>query len=432
MQVTQEQVHDIINSNDGNQNVYIASFSEIKSTSYRCAFTNSRIVFAMSSRTRDRRNSYTASSKSYRIALSEADRAYLLLISPLPPSHPQPGSATPPVPITLPALSILLSKILDNTAVPVPRPVAHDVSGGEGKWHFGWLLLRVTGPSQTHPPTSLASIRHQLSPRQLARVELRLGTYLRALHGITNDWFGIPMDKPTPDPPSVPSLATLFPAGQTGGDGEGDGEDMTPYSWQDTFVLHLEELLEQVCGDAEARNTAPSGYMVDIDVDELRRSLCRAIGSFLFDDVEMPRLVWVTGNEEDVIVSLIPRQDRKQGGDGTTSDDDTADIAYILPTFEHALWGDPLMEALFLPPGPTTAISEGYFGGEEDGALIVFPRHKTKRTWYTVYMALLVLAEEMSQGEGEKTTRASEREAIQWARSILPECVEILKNAPCY
>ncbi|KAI9566149.1 hypothetical protein HD554DRAFT_1228831 [Boletus coccyginus] len=432
MQVSLEQVHDIINSNDGNRNIRVASFSEIKSTSYRCAFTNTRIVFATSSRTRDRRNSYTASRKSYHIALSDSDRAYLLLISPLPPSHPQPGSATPPVPITLPALSILLSKILDSTAVPVPRPVAHDVSGCEGKWHFGWLLLRIADPSQTRPPTSLASVRHQLSPRQLARVELRLGTYLCALHGITNDWFGIPTDKPMPDPLSVPSFTTLLPAGQTGEDGEGDGEDMTPYSWQDTFVLHLEELLERVCGDTEARGAAPSGYMVDIDVDELRRSLCRAIGSFLFDDVEIPRLVWVTGNEEDVIVSLTPKQDRKQVGDGTISEDDTADIAHILPTFEHALWGDPLMEALFLPPGPTTALSEGYFGGEEDGTLIVFPRHETKRTWYTVYIALLVLAEEMSQGEGEKMTRASEREAIRWARSILPECVEILKNAPCY
>ena len=362
--------------------------------------------------TRDHRNSYTASWTSYHIALSDSDRSYLLLVSPLTPSHPQ-GH---PGPITFPALSILLSKILDNTAVPIPRPVAHDVSGDGGKWHFGWLLLRVPGSSQTHPPTSLASVRHQLSPGQLARVELRLGTCLRALHGITNDWFGIPTDNPTPEPPSIPSFTTLFAANQTGEDGEGDGEDMTPYSWQDTFVLRLEELLEQVCGDAEARKSAPSGHMVNIDVDELRLSLCHAIGSFLFDDVEMPRLIWVTGNEEDVIVSLTPGEGRKQGGEATE-----ADIAYILPTFGRALWGDPLMEAWFLPPGPTTAIKEGYFDGDEDGTLIGFPRHKTKRTWYTVYLALMVLAEEMSQGEEEKTTRASGRETIQWARSILPE-----------
>ena len=368
--------------------------------------------------------------KSYHITLSDSERSYLLLVSPLTLSRPQLGSAITPALITLPALSILLTKILDTTRVPIPRPVAHNV---EGKGHFDWLLLRIPGPSHTYLPMSLASVRENLSPGQLARVELRLGAYLRALHGITNDWFGIPIDKPTPEPPSVPSFATLFSTSQTGEDGEGNGEDMTPYSWQDTFVLHLEELLEHVCGDAEARKTAPPGCMVDIDVDELRRCLSRAIGSFLFDDVEMPRLIWVTGNEEDVIVSLTPGNGRGQGSDGTTSEEDTeANIAYILPTFGRALWGDPLMEAWFLPPGPTSAMNEGYFGGEKDGTLIVFSRHKTKRVWYTVYLALIVLAEEMSQGEEGETTQKSDRETTRWARSILPECVEILKDAPCY
>ena len=44
MQVTLEQAHDIINRNDGNQDVHIASLSEITSTSYRCAFENSRVI----------------------------------------------------------------------------------------------------------------------------------------------------------------------------------------------------------------------------------------------------------------------------------------------------------------------------------------------------------------------------------------------------
>ncbi|KAG9315318.1 hypothetical protein JVU11DRAFT_4457 [Chiua virens] len=328
MQVTLEQVHDVINSNDDNQSVQVASFSEIKHTSY----------------------SYTASQTFYHITLSNSDRSYLLLVSPL-----QSGTTAPPGPITLPALSIVLSKILDNTAVPVPRPVAHDVSGNDGKWPFGWLLLRIPGSSPRSPATtSLASIRHVLSPTQLARIGLRLGTYLRALHGVTNDWFGVPMDK-EPEPPSVPSFAALLAAGEEG-EGEGEGEDMTPYSWQDTFVSQFEGLLERVCGDAETRKSTPC----DIDVDQLRRSLSRAIGSFLFDDVEMPRLIWVTGNEEDVIVSLAGEDDRE------------ADISYILPTFGRAIWGDPLMEAWFLPPGPSAAIGEGYFDGEEDGTLIVF------------------------------------------------------------
>ena len=50
--------------------------------------------------------------------------------------------------------------------------------------------------------------------------------------------------------------------------------------------------------------------MLNTDVDELRFSLRHAIGSFLFDDVEMPKLIWVTGDEEDVIVALTPREVR--------------------------------------------------------------------------------------------------------------------------
>lgn len=325
----------------------------------------------------------------------------------------------------------MLTKILDTTAVPVPRPVAHDV---EGKWPFGWLLLRVPDSPQTHPSMSLTSIREKLSPGQLTSIELRLGTYLRALHGITNDQFGVPKDKPAQEHPSVlPSLTALFAASQTGEDGKGYEEDMMPYNWQDTFVLQLEELLEYVCSNSRTHDAAPPDSM-DFDVDELRRSLTRAIGSFLFEDVELPRLIWVTGNEEDVILSLTPGKGGKQSsdGNGTASEESTeADIAYILPTFGHALWGDPLMETWFLPPGPTTVMKEGYFGGE-GGTLITFPRHETKRVWYTVYLALVVLAEGMSQGGEGKTTQKADRETTRWARSILPECVEILKNAPCY
>lgn len=45
MPITPEQVRDILNSNDGNHNVHIASFAEIKSTRYRCvAFENTYLV----------------------------------------------------------------------------------------------------------------------------------------------------------------------------------------------------------------------------------------------------------------------------------------------------------------------------------------------------------------------------------------------------
>lgn len=373
--------------------------------------------------------SYTASSKIYYVTLSGSDKCYLILASPLALEDQDPKPATPS--ITLPALSILLSKILDNTTVPVPRPITHDASGGGGRWDFGWLLLVVPGSTRTHPSaSSLASLRSTLSPSQLARLELRLGTYLRALHGITNEWFGLPIDTPAPEPPAAPSLSSLFAVSQGGEDGEGEnGEDMTRYSWQDTFVLQLEELLDEVYDNAGASGVPGP----EINVEELRRYLSRAIGSFLFEDVEMPRLIWVTGSEEDIIVSLAPESLKEgQGATGSRGEAE-ADIAYILPTFGHALWGDPLMEAWFLPPSASKAINAGYFGNEE-GTLIVFPRHKTKRVWYTVYLALIVVVEDRrSRGKGEvEKEKVASREKVQWAREVLPQCVGILKDAPCY
>ncbi|KIK95017.1 hypothetical protein PAXRUDRAFT_827418 [Paxillus rubicundulus Ve08.2h10] len=369
--------------------------------------------------------SYTASSKTY-VALCGSDKCYLLLASPLTLKNQDPKPATAST--TLTALSTLLSKILDGTTVPVPRPIAHDVSGGGGRWDFGWLLLVAPGPTQTHPSTSsLASLRSTLSPSQLARVELRLGTYLRALHGITNEWFGLPIDTPALEAPAAPSLSSLFAVSQ---DGEGaDGEDMTRYSWQDTFVLQLEGLLDEVYD-----NTGAGGVPgPEINIEELRRYLSRAIGSFLFEDVEMPRLIWVTGSEEDIVVSLA--LENLEEGQGSTESEGgaEADIAYILPTFGHALWGDPLMEAWFLPPGSSKATNVGYFG-DERGTLIVFPRHKTKRVWYTVYLALVIVVEDRrSRGRGEEETeKVAIREKVQWAREILPQCIGLLKDAPCY
>ncbi|KAF9240021.1 hypothetical protein BU15DRAFT_74248 [Melanogaster broomeanus] len=378
--VTVEQAQDIISSNDGNENVQIASFAEIKNTGY----------------------SHTAFSKTYYIAISDSNKSYLLLASPLQERDPTPAPSS----MTLPALSILLSKILD----------IRQTAEGNGNLP-GYYSLFLDRLKSIQSACSLASLRNTLSPRELARVELKLGTYLRALHGITNDWFGIPIDTPEPEPPAAPTLSSLFATSHGGEDDDENGEDMTRYSWQDTFVLHLEELLGEVYNNAEASGNHHQSEEPGINVEELRRYLSRAIGSFLFEDVEMPRLIWVAGNEEDVIVSLAPNESEAE-----------ADIAYILPTFGHALWGDPLMEAWFMPPGPSKAINEGYFAGEEGGTLIIFPRHKTKRVWYTVYLALKILAEERrSQEKGKE-----EMKNVEWAREVLPKCVEILKEAPCY
>lgn len=356
--------------------------------------------------------SYTASRRVYDIALTNASARYLLVILPLHSDSEHDSS--PSITNTLQALSALLTKIASCTNVPVPKPVAQDSSGGNGRWDFSWLLLLI--PRSSEAPASmstsilsLASLRPTLSPRQLARVELRLGTYLRALHGITNEWFGRPVEE------------------------EAEKENWSKYSWQDTFVLLLEELIGELCESPSGGSTRfDLREELGIDVEELRRYLSRAIGSYLFDDVESPGLMWVTGSEADVLVSLSEKE-------GTEIEDEIgaeADIAYLLPTFSHALWGDPLMESWFVPPGPSEAINEGYFGGE--GSLIVFPRQKTKRVWYTIYLALLVLMEERRGGKiGQRETIGhgednTGRSKVQWAREILPKCVKALKDAPYY
>jgi len=365
----------------------------------------------------------------YDITLSSSPTHYLLLTSPLVPDDldiPPPTGTT-----TLPALSALLSQIVSSTDVPVPKPVAQDFSGQQGHWDFGWLLVLVPGCSQTsrgttNSPSSVASLRSTLSPRQLARIELRLGTYLRVLHDVTNDWFGRPAEPAKLKHSATPSLFSIG----NGGVSQETEEDWSRYSWQDTFVLMLEELLAELTG--EDGNTALFDLRgeLGIDVEELRRYLSRAIGAFLFDDVEVPGIIWVTGNEADVFVSLSTSGNANTGSQDSEAE---ADIAYLLPTFSHTLWGDPMMEAWFAPPGPSRAINEGYFGGEEGGRLIVFPRQKTKRLWYTVYLALLVLAEEQRAHEtGRVETGGEHRSKVEWAREILPTCVQSLKDAPCY
>lgn len=374
--------------------------------------------------------SYTASKRIYDITLTSASARYLLLTSPLHSDSKHDSSPT--ITATLQEISALLTRVVSCTNVPMPKPVARDSSGGNGRWGFGWLLLLIPQPSQVPADmstsiSSLASLRPTLSPRQLARVELRLGTYLRALHGVTNEWFGRPVESTV-----IQSGPTLFPSflQTTSGNEKGEeAEDWSKYSWQDTFVLMLEELIAELCEADRGASSLSLREELGIDVEELRRYLSRAIGAFLFDDVESPGLVWVTGSEADVLVSLPLK-------DGTEIEDEIeaeADIAYLLPTLSHALWGDPLMETWFVPPGPSQAVKEGYFGGE--GTLIVFPRQKTKRVWYTIYLALLVLAEERRGGNKGATGQGGDstgRDKVQWAREVLPKCVKALKDAPCY
>ena len=86
----------------------------------------------------------------------------------------------------------------------------------------------------------------------------------------------------------------------------------------------------------------------------------------------------------------------------------------------HALWGDPLLETMFMEP--SAAFVEGY-----GGPLIVFARQKTKRLWYTLFLSLVVLVQAKRLGLGEV-----DYEKVRWAKETAGKCVAGLKDAPCY
>lgn len=158
--------------------------------------------------------------------------------------------------------------------------------------------------------------------------------------------------------------------------------------------------------DLESRPASELG--IDIPFEDIRWYLSRAIGFFLFDDVEVPSLVGFTFSEEDIVISL-PSDAQLDG---------CRILSFPLPT--HALWADPMIETLFMPPGPSKALLEAYKDGE--GSLIVFPRQRTKRLWYTLFLAAVVLVDVTGKDEGK----------VGWARDTIRECVERLKDAPCY
>lgn len=134
-------------------------------------------------------------------------------------------------------------------SLPIPAPVAH----GRYAEHV-YLLTSLPPTASASNLRSISSIRSQLSPRAVALVDLQIGQSLHRLHEIQNDWFG---------PPALESEGI--------------------WVWQEVFVLLLEDALDRA-GPLE----------LGLDVPALRRLLSRAIGSFVFDDAEVPSLVWFT------------------------------------------------------------------------------------------------------------------------------------------
>ena len=129
----------------------------------------------------------------------------------------------------------------------------------------------------------------------------------------------------------------------------------------------------------------------------------------------MPSLVSLVGDDETIIVDFDP--------ENPPAENEAISITALIPS-SHALWGDPLLEAMFIDP--TAAFLEGY-----GGSPIVFARQKTKRVWYTIFLALVVLVESMRHNPLRSENEGREGK-VKWAKEILPVYIEKLKNAPCY
>ncbi|KAF8271116.1 hypothetical protein EI94DRAFT_1797494 [Lactarius quietus] len=255
------------------------------------------------------------------------------------------SSEPPPIPLPFPVPVAL------NTDVPRP-----------------YILARLQTPLITSAPLrQLAAVRNSLPPEGVASLDLRLGVALRTMHNLQSEWCG---------PPTL--------------------EKEGLYNWQEAFTLVIEEALSA----AES-----AGLVSAADLTTLRSYLARAIGAFLFDDVEVPSLVALTTSEESVFI---------------TDADGEPQLALLLPSLAHVLYGDPLLERAFSPSeAPSRALLEGYGAPPP----IVFARQHTKRMWYDLYLGVVVLLGARRVGEEQNT---------KWAVQLVERSKISLKDAPCY
>lgn len=325
-----------------------------------------------------------------------------------------------------------LSKLIqDSTDVPVP---GYTLDTSLSIVPYQYLLSSLLPIPQDCVLLSLSEARRRnlLSPTEDARIDMRIGQYLGQLHtNVQNDWFGIPQPPgQTTEPALIPNGIKLpsflaLASSPPGGD--------AAYSWQETFVTLFESILSQVEERLRKEKTpASNGHVANgdqgVDKDkermlpsqDIHRYLARAIGFYLFDDVEVPSLVTLTGSADDVFITLCTPRGDLDGLPPSMPPLPDPEITCILPSLAHALWGDPLIEPIFTPPGPRAAVLEGYEGAG-GRPLIVFPRQKTKRLWYTLFSTLLILVERESLDEVERK-----------AWETVEKCAEALKDAPCY
>ncbi len=259
--------------------------------------------------------------------------------------HTHVSSAPPPIPL------------------PFPVPIALNVDAPRS-----YILARLPAPL---PPSvqlkQFTAIRDTLTQQQAASLDLRFGVALRTMHSLQSEWCG---------PPPL--------------------EKEGLYSWQEAFTLLVEETLSA----AESAGIASAD-----DVTTLRSYLARAIGAFLFDDVEVPSLVALTTGAESVFVTDV---------------DGEPQLALLLPSLAHLLYGDPLLERAFSPSeAPSRALLEGYGTPPP----IVFARQRTKRMWYDLYLGLVAQL---------GARRVGHDQTIDWAARLVEQSRVLIKDAPCY
>jgi hypothetical protein len=291
-------------------------------------------------------------------------------------SEPLKGEAPLTAPNGLRAQYELLSALHAHTSsepppIPLPFPVPIALNADAPRPH---TLARLPLAAPLSPLKSLATVRGDgtLPPEQVASLDLHFGLALRTLHNLQSEWCG---------PPPLESEGL--------------------YSWQEAFERLVDEAL---CAAESAGDVFASAE----DVVALRARLARAIGAFLFDDVEVPSLVALTTGAESVFVA---------GADG---DDGEPRLALLLPSFAHLLYGDPLLERTFSPSeAPSRALLEGYGSPPP----IVFARQRTKRMWYDLYLGLVVLLGARRVGSDQN---------LDWATQLVEHNRVLLRDAPCY
>jgi hypothetical protein len=275
-------------------------------------------------------------------------------------------------------LSHLHSRASTNPLpIPIPSPIVPVTKFDSGTFSY-FLLSR---------PSGVPFRRDTLPIHEHSSTDFHIGSFLRDLHTIDGEYFGRP---------GTPTNEQL-------------------YVWQEAFTLALEEVIDKA--------QELSGVLDSLPFEAIRSLLSRAIGSFVFDDVEWPSLVTIAADESDFLLSP------------------TGELVCALATgLSHATWGDPLLEQLFMRPRhqliagyknepytPHDAETEEDSQNPSSWGLTTFARQQNKMVWYQLYVALVAIVEEME-------SKSQETESNNITRSVeaVKSCVIKIQKSSLY